>query len=837
MFERFTDRARRVVVLAQEEARMLNHNYIGTEHILLGLIHEGEGVAAKALESLGISLDAVRQQVEEIIGQGQQAPSGHIPFTPRAKKVLELSLREALQLGHNYIGTEHILLGLIREGEGVAAQVLVKLGADLNKVRQQVIQLLNGYQSKGEPAGTASESAPSTSLVLDQFGRNLTQSAREGKLDPVIGRESVVERIMQVLSRRTKNNPVLIGEPGVGKTAVVEGLAQAIVKGEVPETLKDKQLYTLDLGSLVAGSRYRGDFEERLKKVLKEIRTRGDIILFIDEIHTLVGAGAAEGAIDAASILKPMLARGELQTIGATTLDEYRKYVEKDAALERRFQPVQVGEPTVAHTIEILKGLRDRYEAHHRVSITDAALVAAAGLADRYISDRFLPDKAIDLIDEAGARMRIRRMTAPPDLRDFDERIADVRREKESAIDAQDFEKAASLRDKEKTLQADKAKREQEWRAGDLDVVAEVDDEQIAEVLANWTGIPVFKLTEEETARLLRMEDELHKRVIGQEQAIKAVSQAIRRTRAGLKDPKRPGGSFIFAGPSGVGKTELSKTLAEFLFGDADALIQLDMSEFHDRYTVSRLVGAPPGYVGYDEGGQLTEKVRRKPFSVVLFDEIEKAHPDVFNTLLQVLEDGRLTDGQGRVVDFKNTVLIMTTNLGTRDSSKSIGGLGFGKESGEGDYERMKTRVNDDLKQHFRPEFLNRIDDIIVFHQLTKDEIVQIVDMMIARLDVQLRNKDMGIELTSAAKSLLADKGYDRALGARPLRRTIQREIEDTLSEKILFGEIEPGQIILVDAVPEDPMAKDGPKIFTFRGEPKPSALALDEPPAGISAE
>ncbi|MFI5844338.1 ATP-dependent Clp protease ATP-binding subunit, partial [Catenuloplanes sp. NPDC051500] len=593
MFERFTDRARRVVVLAQEEARMLNHNYIGTEHILLGLIHEGEGVAAKALESLGVSLEGVRQQVEEIIGQGQQAPSGHIPFTPRAKKVLELSLREALQLGHNYIGTEHILLGLIREGEGVAAQVLVKLGADLNRVRQQVIQLLSGYsEGKGgaATAGTApGESAPSTSLVLDQFGRNLTQAAQEGKLDPVIGREKEIERVMQVLSRRTKNNPVLIGEPGVGKTAVVEGLAQKIIKGEVPETLKDKQLYTLDLGALVAGSRYRGDFEERLKKVLKEIRTRGDIILFIDEIHTLVGAGAAEGAIDAANILKPMLARGELQTIGATTNDEYRKYIEKDAALERRFQPVQVGEPSLAHTIEILKGLRDRYEAHHRVSFTDAALVAAATLADRYISDRYLPDKAIDLIDEAGARMRIRRMTAPPDLRDFDEKTADVRRAKESAIDAQDFERAAQLRDQEKQLLSQKAQREKEWKAGDLDVVSEVDDEQIAEVLGNWTGIPVYKLTEEETSRLLRMEDELHKRVVGQLDAVKAVSKAIRRTRAGLKDPKRPSGSFIFAGPSGVGKTELTKALAEFLFGSEDALIQLDMSEFHDRYTVSRL--------------------------------------------------------------------------------------------------------------------------------------------------------------------------------------------------------------------------------------------------------
>ena len=633
MFERFTDRARRVVVLAQEEARMLNHNYIGTEHILLGLIHEGEGVAAKALESLGISLEAVRSQVEEIIGQGQQAPSGHIPFTPRAKKVLELSLREALQLGHNYIGTEHILLGLIREGEGVAAQVLVKLGADLNRVRQQVIQLLSGYQGKEPAAAGPAEGTASTSLVLDQFGRNLTVAAREGKLDPVIGREKEIERVMQVLSRRTKNNPVLIGEPGVGKTAVVEGLAQNIVKGEVPETLKDKQLYSLDLGALVAGSRYRGDFEERLKKVLKEIRTRGDIILFIDEMHTLVGAGAAEGAIDAASILKPMLARGELQTIGATTLDEYRKHIEKDAALERRFAPIQVDAPDVAHTVEILKGLRDRYEAHHRVSITDGALEAAARLSDRYISDRQLPDKAIDLIDEAGSRLRIRRMTAPPDLREFDDRIAVVRREKESAIDSQDFEKAAALRDDEKNLIAEKAQREKEWKAGDLDVVAEVDERLIGEVLALMTGIPVTDLTEDDIARLLRMEDELHKRVIGQEQAIKALSKSIRRTRAGLKDPKRPSGSFIFAGPSGVGKTELSKTLAEFLFGDEDALISLDMSEYSERHTASRLFGSPPGYVGYEEGGQLTEKVRRKPFSVVLFDEVEKAHPDIFNSL------------------------------------------------------------------------------------------------------------------------------------------------------------------------------------------------------------
>ncbi|MEV0721304.1 ATP-dependent Clp protease ATP-binding subunit [Micromonospora purpureochromogenes] len=833
MFERFTDRARRVVVLAQEEARMLNHNYIGTEHILLGLIHEGEGVAAKALESLGISLEGVRQQVEEIIGQGQQAPSGHIPFTPRAKKVLELSLREALQLGHNYIGTEHILLGLIREGEGVAAQVLVKLGADLNRVRQQVIQLLSGYQGK-EPAAAGAapgEAAPSTSLVLDQFGRNLTQAAREGKLDPVIGREKEIERVMQVLSRRTKNNPVLIGEPGVGKTAVVEGLSQKIIKGEVPETLKDKQLYTLDLGALVAGSRYRGDFEERLKKVLKEIRTRGDIILFIDEIHTLVGAGAAEGAIDAASILKPMLARGELQTIGATTLDEYRKHLEKDAALERRFQPIQVGEPSLAHTIEILKGLRDRYEAHHRVSITDAALVAAATLADRYISDRFLPDKAIDLIDEAGARMRIRRMTAPPDLRDFDERIAQVRRDKESAIDAQDFERAAQLRDKEKQLLGQKAQREKEWKAGDLDVVSEVDDEQIAEVLGNWTGIPVYKLTEEETSRLLRMEDELHKRVIGQEDAVKAVSKAIRRTRAGLKDPKRPSGSFIFAGPSGVGKTELSKALAEFLFGSEDALIQLDMSEFHDRYTVSRLVGAPPGYVGYDEGGQLTEKVRRRPFSVVLFDEIEKAHPDVFNTLLQILEDGRLTDGQGRIVDFKNTVIILTTNLGTRDVAKAVS-LGFqASEDSESNYDRMKQKVNDELKQHFRPEFLNRIDDTIVFHQLRQSEILSIVDIMIARIETQLRNKDMGLELTDNAKKYLAKKGFDPVLGARPLRRTIQRDIEDNLSERILFNELTPGQIVVVDCE-GDPEDIDKSKLV-FRGSDRPAEVP-DAVPADL---
>jgi ATP-dependent Clp protease ATP-binding subunit ClpC len=817
MFERFTDRARRVVVLAQEEARMLNHNYIGTEHILLGLIHEGEGVAAKGLETLGISLEAVRAQVEEIIGQGQQAPSGHIPFTPRAKKVLELSLREALQLGHNYIGTEHILLGLIREGEGVAAQVLVKLGADLTRVRQQVIQLLSGYQGKETVVqGGPAEGTPSTSLVLDQFGRNLTAAAREGKLDPVIGRDNEIERVMQILSRRTKNNPVLIGEPGVGKTAVVEGLAQAIAKNDVPETIKDKQLYSLDLGALVAGSRYRGDFEERLKKVLKEIKTRGDIILFIDEIHPLVGAGAAEGAIDAASILKPMLARGELQTIGATTLDEYRKHVEKDAALERRFQPIQVKEPSVAHTIEILKGLRDRYETHHRVSITDGALAAAANMADRYVSDRFLPDKAIDLIDEAGSRLRIKRMTAPAELREFDEKIAAARKAKESAIDGQDFEGAASLRDKEKSLIEERSAAEKNWKATDLDKVTEVDEELIAQVLSASTGIPVFKLTEEETARLLRMEEELHRRVIGQDQAIKALSQAIRRTRAGLKDPKRPGGSFIFAGPSGVGKTELSRTLASFLFGDESALIQLDMSEYSERHTASRLFGAPPGYVGYDEGGQLTEKVRRRPFSVVLFDEVEKAHPDIFNSLLQVLEDGRLTDSQGRTVDFKNTVIIMTTNLGTRDISKGAG-LGFANSDDDlTNYERMKAKVSDELKSHFRPEFLNRIDDVIVFHQLTKEQIISIVDLMVANLDERLKVKDMGIELTQGAKDLLAARGYDPMLGARPLRRTIQREIEDPLSERILFSELKAGEIIVVDVDGDGPDAT-----FTFTGAPK----------------
>ena len=817
MFERFTDRARRVVVLAQDEARALNHNYIGTEHLLLGLIHEGEGVAAKALESMDISLDAVRAQVVEIIGEGQSAPTGHIPFTPRGKKVFELSMREALQLGHNYIGTEHLLLGLLREGEGVAAQVLTNLGGDLSSVRQTVMQMLSGYEGKETVAagpGGAKEGTPSGSAILDQFGRNLTAAAREGKLDPVIGRHKEMERVMQILSRRTKNNPVLIGEPGVGKTAVVEGLSQAIVHGDVPETLRDKQLYSLDMGSLVAGSRYRGDFEERLKKVLKEVRTRGDIVLFIDEIHTLVGAGAAEGAVDAASILKPMLARGELQTIGATTLEEYRK-IEKDAALERRFQPVTVEQPSIEETVGILTGLRDRYEAFHRVVITDDAIQAAAKLADRYINDRFLPDKAIDLVDEAGARLRIRRMTAPQELRDIDERIAEVKREKESAIDDQDFERAASLRDDERRLGEERAAKEKAWKSGDLDQVAEVDENLIAEVLAMSTGIPVVKLTEAESAKLLNMEAELHKRIIGQNKAIEALSKSIRRTRAGLKDPKRPGGSFIFAGPTGVGKTELAKALAEFLFDDEDALIQLDMSEFAEKHTVSRLFGAPPGYVGYDEGGQLTEKVRRRPFSVVLFDEVEKAHPDIFNSLLQILEDGHLSDAQGRVVDFKNTVIIMTTNLGSKDIGKSVA-TGFqSTSSGAMDYEEMKAHVNRELKQQFRPEFLNRVDDLIVFPQLTKDEVRQIVDLMIARLARRLAEQEMGIELTDAAKQLLAERGFDPVLGARPLRRAIQRDIEDALSEKILFGEIERGQKVLVDAEGDSILGE-----FIFRGEP-----------------
>ncbi len=801
MFEKFTDKARRVVVLAQEEAKMLNHNYIGTEHLLLGLIHEGEGVAAKSLEALGISLDAVREQVQEIIGTGQTAPSGHIPFTPRAKKVLELSLREALQLGHSYIGTEHLLLGLIREGEGVAAQVLTKLGADTNRVRQQVIQLLSGFQGKEAVQVGGETNAPQKgSQILDQFGRNLTQAAAEGKLDPVIGREREIERVMQILSRRSKNNPVLIGEPGVGKTAVVEGLAQAIVNGNVPETLKGKQLYTLDMGSLIAGSRYRGDFEERLKKVTKEIRTRGDIITFIDEIHTLVGAGAAEGAIDAASILKPLLARGELQTIGATTLDEYRKHFEKDAALARRFQSVNVSEPTLPMAINILKGLRDRYEAHHKVTITDQAVVSAVTLSDRYVTDRFLPDKAIDLIDEAGARMRLSILSSPPELRALEERIVAVRVDKEKAIEAQDFELAASKRDEEKKLNIERVKLEKSFRNGNVAAQGVVDEGLIAEVLSQATGIPVFKISEEESTKLIYMEDELHQRVIGQEEAIRAISKSIRRQRAGLKDPNRPSGSFIFAGPTGVGKTELAKALAEFLFDDEGALIALDMSEYGEKHTVSRLFGAPPGFVGFEEGGQLTEKVRRKPFSVVLFDEIEKAHPDIFNSLLQILEEGRLTDGQGRVVDFKNTVIIMTTNLGTRDIAR--GTMGFSLEGDDGnDYDRMKGKVNEELKKQFKPEFLNRVDDTIVFPQLKQAELLQIVDLFIKKLARRLEDRDMTIEISEAAKARLIELGYDPALGARPLRRAVQREIEDQLSELMIAGKLPTASHVSVDFV------------------------------------
>ena len=852
MFERFTDRARRVVVLAQEEARMLNHNFIGTEHILLGLIHEGEGVAAKALESMDIALESVREQVEQIIGRDSQPPSGHIPFTPRAKKVLEYSLREALQLGHNYIGTEHILLGLIREGEGVAAQVLTNLGADLPRVRQTVIQLLNGYQGGEAVEGPEPASAsvptggpargrggtPSTSLVLDQFGRNLTAAAREGKLDPVIGREKEIERIMQVLCRRTKNNPCLIGEPGVGKTAVVEGLALAIANDDVPDILAGKQLYSLDLSSMVAGSRYRGDFEERMKKVLKEITQRGDIIIFIDEIHTLVGAGAAEGSIDAANILKPKLSRGEIQTIGATTLDEYRQHIEKDAALERRFQPIQVPEPTQDMAIDILKGLRDRYEQHHKVTITDAAIRSAVDLSSRYITDRYLPDKAIDLIDEAGARLRIKRMTAPPDLREFDDKIAEVRGQKESAIDNQDFEKAAALRDDEKKLIAQRKEREQEWRDDESASDAIVDDDNIAEVLANWTGIPLAKLTESESKRLLNMEDELHQRIIGQNEAVKAVSKAIRRTRAGLKDPKRPAGTFIFAGPSGVGKTELSKALAEFLFGDEDALISIDMGEFHDQYTVSRLFGTSPGYVGYEEGGQLTEKVRRKPFSVVLFDEIEKAHNRVYDSLMQVLDEGRMTDGQGREVDFRNTVIIFTSNIGTQDISKAVG-MGFQDSSNADDdnYQRMQNKVRDGMKKHFRPEFLNRIDDVIVFRQLTEDNILEMVELMLDSVLEQLKGQDLHLEVSDKAERLLAKRGFDPVLGARPLRRTIQRYIEDELSERIIFGEYQAGDTIKVDVDGWDGEGSHENATFTFTGVPGEKATASSEESATDAAE
>jgi len=804
MFERFTERARQVVVLAQEEARDLKHNYIGTEHLLLGLLREGDGVAARVLSALDVSLEDVRGEIMRIVGEGEHESQGQIPFTPRAKKVLELALREALSLGHNYIGTEHILLGLVRESEGVAARVLTDLDADADRIRQEVMRVLSGPSRRpakgGAPAAAGAPGSKKGSKVLDQFGRNLTLYAEEDKLDPVVGRQIEIERVMQILSRRTKNNPVLVGEPGVGKTAVVEGLAQLIAHNEVPETLKEKQIYTLDLGALVAGSKYRGEFEERLKKVMKEIAERGDIILFIDEIHNLVGAGAAEGAIDAASILKPALARGELQTIGATTLDEYRKHLAKDAALERRFQQILVKEPTVGETVEILKGLRDRYEAHHRVRITDDALESAAMLADRYISDRFLPDKAIDLVDEAGSRKRIMTMTAPPDYKELEERIQSVRKEKEAAIENQEFEKAANLRDKERRLIQEKRELEERWRnSEEADRVA-IGEDEIAQIVAMWTGIPVVKLTETEAKKLLRMEDELHKRVVGQDEALKAVSKAIRRSRAKLSDPRRPTGSFVFLGPSGVGKTELARTLAEFLFGDEDALIQIDMSEYMEKHAVSRLVGSPPGYVGYEEGGQLTEAVRRRPYSVVLMDEIEKAHPDVFNILLQILEDGRLTDSQGRTVDFRNTIVIMTSNIGAATISKGQV-LGFAEQVTEGglDYDDMKTRVMGELKRVFRPEFLNRIDEVIVFHKLSKTQIREIIDLLLNRLRDQIRDRDLTVELTEAAKELLVEQGFDPTMGARPLRRAMQRLVEDTLAEEVLAGKLPNGSTIILD--------------------------------------
>jgi ATP-dependent Clp protease ATP-binding subunit ClpC len=803
MSERYTNHAQQAMVVAQEQALRLGHDHVGTEHILLGLLEESEGAAAKVLDLNGVGFESVLQKVEENTGSCGSSSTVSPPFTPRAKKVLELAMREAIGFGNDQVGTEHILAGLLREGHGVGARALVSLGVDLKGLRAQVTELLSGARATGlaeVSAGNAGRdrAIPGGRAVLDQFGCNLTQLAREHKLDPVIGRDGEIERVMQVLSRRTKSNPVLIGEPGVGKTAVVEGLAQRIVSGNVPETLAGKSLYSLDLGALVAGSRYRGDFEARLKKVLNEVRARADIILFIDEMHTLVGAGAGEGGIDAGSILKPLLARGELQTIGATTLDEYRKHVEKDGALARRFQPVKVEEPSVTQTIEILRGLRERYEGYHGVTITDQAVVAAATLANRYIADRYLPDKAIDLIDEAGARLRVRRTTVLPAYAAIEGEIVEARKGKELAAARGDFRQSKRLRDKEDELLQRQAVEEQRWQAQGIELSDVVDEQVIAEVLANWTGIPVSKLTEEETAKLLRMEDELHRRIIGQDDAVKAVSLAIRRTRAGLKDPKRPSGSFIFLGPSGVGKTETAKALAEFLFGDESALVQLDMSEYMEKHAVSRLVGSPPGYVGYQEGGQLTEAVRRNPFSVVLFDEIEKADPDVFNTLLQVLEEGRLTDAQGRTVDFKNTVIIMTSNLGTADLRKSS--IGFATADQGITHEKVTTKVNDALKQHFPPEFLNRVDDVVVFHELSKDEVSEIIDLMVERLRGQLEAQGLGIELTKTAKYLIVEEGYDPLLGARPLRRALQRMVESPLSEKVLSKEFGPGDMIIVDA-------------------------------------
>jgi ATP-dependent Clp protease ATP-binding subunit ClpC len=840
MFERFTERARQVVVLAQEEARTLKHNYIGTEHILLGLLREEEGLAARVLESLEITVERVRAQVVRIVGSGEEVTSGQIPFTPRAKKVLELALREALSLGHNYIGTEHILLGLVRENEGVAARILLDFDADSEKIRNEVIRMLSGPGSRSRGSGSGSAAAATgsgaggegkkSSKLLDQFGRNLTKLASDGKLDPVVGRETEIERIMQILSRRTKNNPVLVGEPGVGKTAVVEGLAQRIVSADVPELLKGKQIYTLDLAALVAGSKYRGEFEERLKKVMKEITQRGDIILFIDELHNLVGAGAAEGAIDAASILKPALARGELQTVGATTLEEFRKYLERDSALERRFQKIVVDQPSVEEAVQILKGLRDRYEQHHKVNITDEALEAAADLADRYISDRFLPDKAIDLIDEAASRMRIKSMTSPPVYRELEEEIEETRRAKEAAIEAQEFEKAANLRDQERRLTQKKRDLAEQWEAGEATERPSIGEEEIADIVSMWTGIPVFKLTEAETAKLMRMEEELHKRVIGQQPAVEVISKAIRRSRAGLKDPKRPTGSFIFLGPSGVGKTELARTLAEFLFGDEDTMIRIDMSEYMEKHAVSRLVGSPPGYIGYDEGGQLTEAVRRKPYSVLLLDEIEKAHPDVFNILLQILEDGRLTDAQGRTVDFRHTIVIMTSNIGASEIAKNFQ-IGFSTVEDETgvSYDEMKSRIMGELKRVFRPEFINRIDDVIVFHKLAKDEIKTIVDLLLQRIRESMAERELVLELSEEAKDLLVEKGWDPSMGARPLRRAIQRYIEDPLADFVLRSQVPPGSTILVEpATDED--GESEVKLSIIEPAPQPT-------PVGVGAE
>ncbi|WP_426449967.1 ATP-dependent protease ATP-binding subunit ClpC [Paenibacillus sp. S-38] len=795
MFGRFTERAQKVLSLAQEEAVRLGHNNIGTEHILLGLIREGEGIAAKALIALGLGLEKIQDEVESLIGRGQEQPS-NIAYTPRAKKVIELSMDEARKLGHTYVGTEHILLGLIREGEGVAARVLGNLGVSLNKARQQVLQLLGSSEvvspNHGNPANV-------NTPTLDGLARDLTAYAKEGNLDPVIGRSKEIERVIQVLSRRTKNNPVLIGEPGVGKTAIAEGLAQKIVANEIPETLRDKRVMTLDMGSVVAGTKYRGEFEDRLKKIMDEIRQAGNIVLFIDELHTLIGAGGAEGAIDASNILKPALARGELQCIGATTLDEYRKYIEKDAALERRFQPITVDQPSPDEAIQILHGLRDRYEAHHRVKITDEAIEQAVKLSDRYITDRFLPDKAIDLIDEASSKVRLRSYTVPPDLKKLESRLEDIRKEKDAAVQSQEFEKAASLRDTEQKLREELDSTKNEWKEKQGRTDSEVTPDDIAQVVASWTGIPVVKLAEEETQRLLQMESILHDRVIGQDEAVKAVSRAIRRARAGLKDPKRPMGSFIFLGPTGVGKTELARALAESLFGDENSVIRIDMSEYMEKHSTSRLVGAPPGYVGYEEGGQLTEKVRRKPYSVVLLDEIEKAHPEVFNILLQVLEDGRLTDSKGRTVDFRNTLIIMTSNVGA-DVIKKNSTLGFTATIDAGkEYGNMKDKVMGELKKSFRPEFLNRIDEIIVFHSLDEAHIGQIVSLMAEELRKRLKEQEVDFVLTDAAKAFLAKEGYDPTFGARPLRRAIQKHIEDRLSEELLRGNINKGDTLTID--------------------------------------